>query len=110
MTRSHRSMYVSRRQAITLLGSGAGYVLTRALGENPAFVYAQPGAWFGAASSKPTFPKGSVIRTIVKDIPPESLTPGSVQIHEHIGGVFRETPPPPANSEMVPGIVAPKTE
>ena len=110
MSRSRRSMYVSRREAIALLGSGVGYALTRALGESSALVYAQPGGWFAAASSKPTFPKGSVIRTIVKDIPPDSLTPGSLQIHEHLGGVFRETPPPPKDSEMVPGVVAPKTE
>ena len=30
--------------------------------------------------------------------------------HEHIRGLFEPTPPPPAGSEMVPGVVAPKNE
>src|SRR5262245_21442686 len=110
MDRSRFLMRMTRREAMTLLGSGAGLVLARTLGDNPAQLFAQPGGWFSAPGSKPTFPKGSVIRTIAKDIPPESLANGSVQIHEHIGGQFRPTPPPPAGSEMVPGVVAPKNE
>jgi phosphotriesterase-related protein len=110
MDRSRFVMGMTRREAMTLLGSGAGFVLARAFGDNPERLFAQPGGWFAAPSSKPTFVKGSVIRTVVKDIPPESLANGSVQIHEHLGGVFRETPPPPKDSEMVPGVFAPKTE
>jgi hypothetical protein len=34
---------------------------------------------------------------------------GSVQIHEHITGVFAPTPPP-AQPDMVPGVVAPANE
>ena len=111
MIRTHRSMRMNRRDAIALLSSGAGLAFVAALRDNPALAFGQPGGWFASASpNKPTFTKGSVIRTIVKDIPPESLTSGSVQIHEHIGGTFTRTPPPPSGSEMVPGVVAPETE
>jgi phosphotriesterase-related protein len=108
MTRSFR---MNRRDAMALLSRGAGLGLVGALRGGPALAFGQPGGWFAAASpGKATFPKGSVVRTIVKDVPPEALTPGSVQIHEHIGGVFRPTPPPPPDSELVPGVVAPRTE
>lgn len=111
MARTFRSMGMHRRDAIALLSSGSAFGLVTALGGDSALALGQPGGWFAAASpAKPNFPKGSVIRTVVKDIPPESLTGGSVQIHEHIGGAFRPTPPPPAGSEMVPGVVAPKNE
>ncbi len=111
MIRSHRTMRMNRRDAIALLSSSAGLALIGALRDHPTFAFGQPGGWFAATSpNKPTFTKGSVIRTVVKDIPPESLTSGSVQIHEHIGGVFAPTPPPPAGSEMVPGVVAPQNE
>ena len=111
MARTSRSMGMNRRDAIALLSSGSAFGLVTVLSGDNAFAGGQPGGWFAAASpSKPSFPKGSVIRTALKDIPPESLTAGSVQIHEHIGGTFRPTPPPPAGSEMVPGVVAPKTE
>jgi phosphotriesterase-related protein len=73
-------------------------------------VLAQPGPWFTAQSpSKVSFPKGSVIRTILKDVPPDQLPTGSVQIHEHVGGVFTPTPPP-KDHELMPGVMAPANE
>ncbi len=101
---------MTRRQAITLLSSGAGVALVDALrGHVPLF--AQPGGWFAARSPKrPTFLKGSVIRTIVKDIPVESLPNGAVQFHEHLRGTFSPTAPPPPNSDMLPGVLTPKNE
>lgn len=100
---------MNRRQAIALLSSGAGVAIVSALRGDPAF--GQPGGWFAARSPKsPSFRKGTVIRTILKDIPPESMPNGSVQFHEHLRGAFEPTLPPPPGSEMVPGVVAPKTE
>jgi phosphotriesterase-related protein len=97
---------MTRREALALMGGGAGIALV-----GPRWAYGQPGGWFSAASpTKAAFEKGSIIRTILKDIPPEALTSGSVQIHEHIGGVFNPTKPPPAGSEMVPGVFAPQNE
>jgi phosphotriesterase-related protein len=111
MNRSFRSTNINRRDALALLGCGSALGIVTVLREDRALAFGQPGGWFASSSpNKPTFVKGSVIRTIAKDIPPESLSNGSVQIHEHIGGQFRPTPPPPAGSEMVPGVVAPKNE
>jgi phosphotriesterase-related protein len=101
---------ISRRDAIGLLTAGAGLTLVDALLE-PALALGQPGRWLAASSaSKPTFQKGSFIRTVVKDIAPEELSSGSVMIHEHIGGRFTATPPPPPGSDMLPGVVAPRNE
>lgn len=102
---------MNRRQALALLSSSAGIALVDAWRGGPTPAFAQPGGWFAARSPKsPTFPKGAVIRTLLKDIPADSMPNGSVMFHEHIPGEFRPTPPPPAGSEMVPGVVAPKDE
>jgi phosphotriesterase-related protein len=106
MFRGHAS--VSRRDLLRLVGTAAGAGVVEAwFRAAPAF--GQPGAWYAARSEKVTFAKGAVIRTILKDIPPEQMPNGSVQIHEHITGVFAPTPPP-AQPDMVPGIVAPANE
>ena len=72
MVRKPRSMCISRRDAIRFLTAGAGFSLVTALRDNSALALGQPGGWHAAASPrKPTFPKGSLIRTVVKDMPPE---------------------------------------
>jgi phosphotriesterase-related protein len=102
-------MSKSRRAALRLLLGGAGLGVSGIL-RDPAPAFAQPGGWFGAASpKKAAFPRGSVIRTIVKDIPPDALPPGSTQIHEHVGGRFTPTPPLKP-TDMAPGPVAPRQE
>ena len=101
---------MSRRDVLSLLAAGVGAGLTD-VSTQPALALGQPGGWHAAASpTKPTFPKGSLIRTVVKDIPPEELSSGSVQIHEHLGGQFTPTPPPAPGSDMLPGVVAPRNE
>src|SRR6266567_6427162 len=59
---------LSRREAIALLGVGAGV-----------------GAWttLRGAAQTPSFPRGAVIRTLLKDVSPESIT-GSTLFHEHL--------------------------
>ena len=59
---------LSRREAIALLGAGAGV-----------------GAWttLRGAAQTPSFPRGAVIRTLLKDVPPETIT-GSTLFHEHL--------------------------
>ena len=101
---------MSRRDALGLLTAGAGLTLVHAV-LKPALALGQPGRWQAVSSvTRPTFQKGSFIRTVVKDIGPEELTTGSVQIHEHLGGQFTATPPPPPGSDMLPGVVAPRNE
>ncbi len=73
---------VTRRQAIGMLGVCAG----------AGFVPALQGV--GAVSAQTTFksvqritvPRGAIIRTILKDLPPEALSSGATLIHEHLGG------------------------
>src|SRR5262252_5203078 len=62
------SQTFSRRQAIEMLGISA---VAAAL---PKGVFAQT----------PTFPKGAIIRTILKDYSPDELAGGATLFHEHM--------------------------
>jgi predicted metal-dependent phosphotriesterase family hydrolase len=85
------SRRLSRREAISLLGVAAGLVTGWRQGSNLAAVFAQ------GASSRVTFPKGAIIRTILKDIPPEALGTGATLFHDHISmSSPRPYAPPPA--------------
>jgi phosphotriesterase-related protein len=59
---------VTRREALELLG------MTAAAAAVPRGAFAQP----------PTFPRGAVIRTILKDWAPEELAGGATLFHEHM--------------------------
>ncbi len=100
---------ISRRRLLhAAAAAGTVGVVESWLGPMPAF--GQPGAWFAARSPRrATFPKGAIIRTILKDMAPDELPNGSVQIHEHVTGVFTKTPPP-SQPDMAPGVVAPASE
>jgi phosphotriesterase-related protein len=60
--------HLTRRQAIELLGLGAAAAAV------PAGIFAQ----------EPSFPKGAIIRTILKDYAPEELAGGATLFHEHM--------------------------
>src|SRR3954463_16834694 len=68
MSHDSGSRVWTRREAIGLLGMG---VAAAAL---PEFASAAP----------VTFPKGAVIRTILKDYAPEELAGGATLFHEHL--------------------------
>lgn len=70
------SITFNRRDLLRKLPLGAGFAVTAALPE-------KFGLSARAAQKRVTFPKGAIIRTILKDINPESLN-GSVLFHEHI--------------------------
>jgi hypothetical protein len=59
----------SRRDIIRLIGAGAAAAFARSL---------------GAAQDKLRFPSGTVIRTVLKDVPPEALAGGATLFHEHL--------------------------
>jgi phosphotriesterase-related protein len=59
---------VTRRRALEVLGMGAAATAI------PRSVFAQ----------EPTFPKGAIIRTILKDYAPEDLAGGATLFHEHM--------------------------
>jgi predicted metal-dependent phosphotriesterase family hydrolase len=61
---------ISRRQALELLG------MTAAASALPLPAFAQTGA-------SPVFPKGAIIRTILKDYAPAELAGGATLFHEH---------------------------
>jgi phosphotriesterase-related protein len=62
-----RAARFSRRQAIGLIGAGAGFALFPDL----------------LAENKIAFPKGAIIRTLLKDVRPDSID-GPILFHEHL--------------------------
>ena len=77
--RESRSGALTRREAVNLLGVGAGLGLLTALREQTGLASAIQ----GARAAQPTFPRGAVVRTILKDVSPERIT-GATLIHEHL--------------------------
>ena len=62
------SQRLTRRQALEVLGiSAAAAAIPR-----------------GAFAQEPTFPKGAIIRTLLKDYAPEELAGGATLFHEHM--------------------------
>ena len=74
---------ITRRDALELLGLSAAAAMIPA----------------GASAQAPTFPRGAIIRTLLKDYAPDELAGGATLFHEHmsLGTDFnaRFTPPPP---------------
>jgi predicted metal-dependent phosphotriesterase family hydrolase len=104
MTRRNlHSTPLGRRQAIGLVGAGGlglfwGFRSDRAL-------LAWPGQVTPASTA--AFPKGAIIRTILKDIPPEALATGQTLFHEHLDGEYSRTErqlklPPPSTADITP--------
>src|SRR5712691_10170041 len=72
----------TRREALRMLGAGAGLGLF-SIGRG-----AQLAAW-GIQAPNATrramrIPKGAIIRTILKDLPPGALGNGAILFHEHM--------------------------
>lgn len=59
----------NRRDIIRCLGAGAAAAFAHGL---------------GAVDEKLRFPSGAVIRTVLKDLPPDALTGGATLFHEHL--------------------------
>src|SRR5205814_1567377 len=71
----------SRREALSLLGAAAGTCLTSALGDlGPVAAAAAQTA--GPARQAARFPNGAIIRTLLKDTPPDQIGSGSILFHE----------------------------
>src|SRR2546422_930935 len=60
---------LSRRKALGLLGAGAGFALASAL-RGEAGLAAAP--WQAAATRTLNFPNGAVIRTVLRDVSPDT--------------------------------------
>jgi phosphotriesterase-related protein len=77
-----RSTRFSRREALGLLGVGAGVGLT-AWWEGTGLL-AAPWQAAAARGQAMSFPKGAIIRTILEDLPPDALGTGPGLIHDHV--------------------------
>jgi phosphotriesterase-related protein len=89
-------MRISRRDAIRGLSKGAGLAFVASLSDGG--VQAQSPGWLDAKSSDAiNFPERAIIRTFLKDVPPERLAGGATLIHEHISLLYRPG---------IPGLVA----
>ena len=72
---------ITRRQAIGMLaGVGTGVVATLRVGSASAAAQTT-----FRSVQRITVPKGAVVRTILKDLPPDALVNGATLIHEHLG-------------------------
>jgi predicted metal-dependent phosphotriesterase family hydrolase len=103
-----RSRRFSRREAINLLGVGAGLSLVTAVRQD-AGVAAVLGQ---AAATRVAVPNGAIIRTILKDVPPEALGAGATLFHDHVSmssprpyAKPSATPAPPQWMENVDAVV-----
>jgi predicted metal-dependent phosphotriesterase family hydrolase len=74
--REFRSGALNRRDAVKLLGAGAGLSVLTAWREQAA-------AASYAVNAQPTAARGAVVRTVLEDVRPESIT-GVTLIHEHL--------------------------
>ena len=87
-----RARRVSRREAINLLGVGAGLGFVTAFQQESALLAASA----QATSAKVTFPKGAIVRTILKDVSPDALGSGATLFHDHLSlSSPRPYAPPP---------------
>ena len=78
-----RLLQLTRREAMGLLGAGAGLGLMRSL---PSGAALEAAAQSGGRSL--AIPKGAVIRTILKDIAPDALGKGASLFHEHLASAI----------------------
>ncbi len=106
---------MSRREAVRLLGVGAGIGLAAAWDSGAALrAAARPAAGQGASSI--AFPDGAVVRTVLADVDPVEIGAGATLFHEHLSFDYSSppaeprrpgtpAPPPPTNDEMVDLLV-----
>jgi len=83
MVRPHvQGPRITRREAMRLLGFGAGASVLALVDPLQAVTSAafQP----GRSARLPSFPSGAIIRTLLNDIAPEAMGAGAVLFHEHL--------------------------
>jgi phosphotriesterase-related protein len=87
MHRATRATVWNRREAMRLLGLGSASLIAACGGSNAPEAEAPPPQ--GAPSTTAVapasrFPEGSIVRTILGDVPPDTLSGGAVLFHEHM--------------------------
>jgi phosphotriesterase-related protein len=97
---------LTRREVLSLIGAGAGVGAVASLTERVGF--AQTPGWLTAKSGNVTFPKGAIVRTVLKDISPDDLRKGATLMHEHLIGVGTyDSPPPKCPMPCSPSVAGP---
>jgi phosphotriesterase-related protein len=97
MSERYRTLEFTRRDALRLLGAGTACGVGAVLGEQLGL--AQGAGWLTAKrGSAVKFPKGAIIRTVLKDVPPDVLGSGATMFHEHLAFNYA-SPPPPARGQ-----------
>jgi phosphotriesterase-related protein len=100
MTHIHH-MPITRREAMRLMGStGVAYSVLAVLGQQRGA--AQGTSWL-TSKSRAVFPKGAVIRTVLKDVDPTALATGATMWHEHVAQPYT-SPPAPAGGARPPQV------
>ena len=98
---------LSRRQAISVLGAGAGSGLLLAAAPVSSLLAATwrsagSKATTGAIRKRAIAQDGAIIRTIFEDLAPEELATGRTLFHEHLSAAYSRTElqpvlPPPSS-------------
>src|SRR5712691_12921898 len=73
----------SRRDAIRVLAAGTGLGAVSALTGGSDLVSGLQRTG-GSGSLTRRLPRGSIVRTLLRDVPPEALGTGAVLFHEHL--------------------------
>ncbi|MYN64650.1 MAG: amidohydrolase family protein [Acidobacteria bacterium] len=110
-----RAVRIGRREAVRLLGAGAGIGVATAWarGASPRASGRQAA---GQGASSITFPDGAVVRTVLADVDPVEIGSGATLFHEHLSFDYASppaeprrpgtpAPPAPTNEEMVDLLV-----
>lgn len=101
--RDHNPRRLNRRDALGLIGAGAGLGLIAATkGVQNLWAASQAPA---AAAGRNQIPRGAIIRTILKDLSPEGLGNGAILFHEHMSfdrTFFERMRPPNAPKPTTP--------
>jgi 5-phospho-D-xylono-1,4-lactonase len=101
------SRLMNRREAINLLGIGAGLGAFSCL--DPAARLLAAGQAQSGAARGVRFASGAIVRTILKDVAPEVLANGKTLFHEHLDGVYSRDQrqlklPPPSTADIAPAV------
>lgn len=110
-----RAVGITRREAVRLLGAGAGIGVATAWGPGASPRAAGRQAT-GQGASSVAFPDGAIVRTVLADIDPVEIGSGATLFHEHLSFDYASppaeprrpgtpAPPPPTNEEMVDLLV-----
>ena len=76
-----RLRHLSRRELLALLGAGGAAAAAACAGDEPAAPAETGGP---AESGDPAASAAPIIRTILRDVPPEELAGGATLFHEHV--------------------------